>query len=83
MAERIQKRAVKVGNITLGGGAPVAVQSMLNVPAMISKATCGRPCGCKGRLPDNSGRSANPCRCTPDCSFKKTSGNSGGGRHPF
>lgn len=33
MAERIQKRAVKVGNMTLGGGAPVAVQSMLNVPA--------------------------------------------------
>ena len=28
-----KSRAVKIGNITIGGGAPVAVQSMLNIPA--------------------------------------------------
>lgn len=30
---RQMKREVKVGNVTVGGGAPVAVQTMLNVPA--------------------------------------------------
>lgn len=33
MIERRRSRAVKVGNITVGGGAPISVQSMLNVPA--------------------------------------------------
>ena len=32
------KKQVKVGNILLGGGAPVAVQSMLNTPAGDAKA---------------------------------------------
>lgn len=33
MSKRRISRAVKVGNLTIGGGAPVSVQSMLNVPA--------------------------------------------------
>ena len=31
--ERRKCRAVRVGNLTVGGGAPVTVQSMLSVPA--------------------------------------------------
>ena len=33
MSTRRVSRAVKVGSVTIGGGAPVSVQSMLNVPA--------------------------------------------------
>ena len=33
MAQRRVSRAVKAGNLTIGGGAKISVQSMLNVPA--------------------------------------------------
>ena len=33
MSTRKVTRAVKVGDVTIGGGAPISVQSMLNVPA--------------------------------------------------
>ena len=33
MAERRKSRQVKAGNVLIGGGAPVSVQSMLNVPS--------------------------------------------------
>jgi len=33
MTTRDNTRKVKVGNITLGGGSPVAIQSMLNIPS--------------------------------------------------
>ena len=29
---RVRKREVKIGNVTIGGGNPIAVQTMLNVP---------------------------------------------------
>ena len=29
---RIPKREVKIGNLTIGGNHPIAVQTMLNVP---------------------------------------------------
>ena len=33
MTERRKTRQVKAGNVLIGGGAPVTVQSMLNVPS--------------------------------------------------
>ena len=29
---RVRKREVKIGNVTIGGANPIAVQTMLNVP---------------------------------------------------
>ena len=50
------KRTVKIGNITIGGTNPIAVQTMLNVPVKdiagnveqakrVAKAGCGLWCG--------------------------------------
>ena len=35
---RQKKREVKIGNVTIGGSNPIAVQTMLNVPVRTSRA---------------------------------------------
>jgi len=50
--DRRNCRAVKVGNVVIGGGAPVSVQSMLNVPAEDIAKSCEQAkrleeCGCE------------------------------------
>lgn len=52
MSTRRISRAVKVGPVTIGGGAPVSVQSMLNVPAhdverSVSQAKALEQAGCQ------------------------------------
>ena len=41
------KREVKIGNVTIGGKNPVAVQTMLNVPVGILRAMWRRQSGAK------------------------------------
>ena len=37
------KRTVRIGNITIGGNNPIAVQTMLNIPLKISPEMLPRP----------------------------------------
>ena len=37
---RQKKREVKIGNVTIGGSNPIAVQTMLNVPIFTSRFFC-------------------------------------------
>ena len=46
------KRTVKIGNITIGGTNPIAVQTMLNVPVKD-----------KSGLPNRARHGAHPGRC--------------------
>lgn len=39
---RRQSKQVFAGKVAIGGGAPISVQSMLNVPASDIEGTCGR-----------------------------------------
>ena len=41
------KREVKIGNVTIGGNHPIAVQTMLNVPVEDMPATWHRQSGAK------------------------------------
>lgn len=52
MSTRRISRAVKVGSVTIGGGAPICVQSMLNVPAhdtqrSVNQAIALEQAGCR------------------------------------
>ncbi len=38
---RQKKREVKIGNVTIGGSNPIAVQTMLNVPGGGHRRQCG------------------------------------------
>ena len=54
------KRTVKIGNITIGGTNPIAVQTMLNVPV---KDVAGNVEQAKRGLPDRARHGAHPGRC--------------------
>ena len=44
---RQKKREVKIGNVTIGGSNPIAVQTMINVPVRTLRAMWHRPSGAK------------------------------------
>ena len=56
------KRTVKIGNITIGGTNPIAVQTMLNVPV---KDIAGNVEQAKrvAKAPDRARHGAHPGRC--------------------
>ena len=43
------KREVKIGNVTIGGNNPIAVQTMLNVPVEDIEGNVHRPSGARRR----------------------------------
>ena len=52
------KRTVKIGNITIGGTNPIAVQTMLNVPVKDIAGNVEQ-----AKLPDRARHGAHPGRC--------------------
>ena len=44
---RQKKREVKIGNVTIGGSNPIAVQTMLNVPVEDIEGNVAQACGAK------------------------------------
>ena len=68
MSKRVNTRKVRVGNVEIGGGAPVSIQSMCNVPtsdvrAVLSQIKILANAGCeitRCAIPDQAAVEALP-----------------------
>ena len=47
--QRRSSKQVMAGGVAIGGGAPITVQSMLNVPPQTSRAAWSKPCAWSGQ----------------------------------
>ena len=55
--ERRKSKEVRIGNLTIGGNSPIAVQSMLNIPAHDIEGSVKQAKALeKSRMPDNPRR---------------------------
>ena len=64
---RQKKREVKIGNVTIGGNNPIAVQTMLNVPVEDIEGNVAQAKRCEGRAARSCGSPA-PVQQTPSAS---------------
>ncbi len=82
MQRRISKQ-VMAGDVAIGGGAPITVQSMLNVPSTTSRAASGRPCAWSGRAARSCGRPSPIKRPCPHPRHQGEGVHPAGGGHPL